>query len=230
MSDLRGLAGPRRHPRGGLLGLEQPGAYPWRTVAVGWRSRWPSPRSCCAGRWAATRSSSWPDQVTVLIEYTQRRHRVPVRQARCRRAGDDLRAQVLPVIIFLGALVGLLYYLRVIQWVVEIGGGADRLAPAHQQGRVALRGHGDLPRPIRGAADDPVLPQPTHALGALCRDDRRLCLRGRLDPGGLRPARRPASLPAGRHRDERARVALHGQDDLPRDREVGEQRGGSRRP
>jgi CNT family concentrative nucleoside transporter len=32
--------------------------------------------------------------------------------------------QVMPVIIFLGALVGLLYYLRVIQWVVEIGGGA----------------------------------------------------------------------------------------------------------
>ena len=32
--------------------------------------------------------------------------------------------QVLPVIIFLGALVGMLYYLRVIQWVVDIGGGA----------------------------------------------------------------------------------------------------------
>ncbi|MEV6583911.1 NupC/NupG family nucleoside CNT transporter [Streptomyces sp. NPDC051582] len=31
---------------------------------------------------------------------------------------------VLPVIIFLGALVGLLYYLRVIQWVVQIVGGA----------------------------------------------------------------------------------------------------------
>ncbi|MGW1771258.1 NupC/NupG family nucleoside CNT transporter [Streptomyces sp. NPDC002104] len=35
---------------------------------------------------------------------------------------------VLPVIIFLGALVGLLYYLRVIQWVVQIiGGGISRL-------------------------------------------------------------------------------------------------------
>ena len=32
--------------------------------------------------------------------------------------------QVLPVIIFIGALVGLLFYLRVIQWVVEIVGGA----------------------------------------------------------------------------------------------------------
>jgi len=31
---------------------------------------------------------------------------------------------VLPVIIFLGALIGLLYYLRVIQWFVEIVGGA----------------------------------------------------------------------------------------------------------
>ncbi len=32
--------------------------------------------------------------------------------------------QVLPVIIFLGALVGLLFYLRVIQWFVDIVGGA----------------------------------------------------------------------------------------------------------
>jgi CNT family concentrative nucleoside transporter len=32
--------------------------------------------------------------------------------------------QVLPVIIFLGALIGLLFYLRVIQWVVELVGGA----------------------------------------------------------------------------------------------------------
>jgi concentrative nucleoside transporter, CNT family len=32
--------------------------------------------------------------------------------------------QVLPVIIFLGALVGLLFYLRVIQWFVDLVGGA----------------------------------------------------------------------------------------------------------
>jgi CNT family concentrative nucleoside transporter len=32
--------------------------------------------------------------------------------------------QVLPVIIFIGALVGLLFYLRVIQWFVQIVGGA----------------------------------------------------------------------------------------------------------
>ena len=31
--------------------------------------------------------------------------------------------QVLPVIIFLGALVGMLFYLRVIQWIVAIFGG-----------------------------------------------------------------------------------------------------------
>jgi CNT family concentrative nucleoside transporter len=30
---------------------------------------------------------------------------------------------VLPIIIFLGALIGLLYYLRIIQWFVEIVGG-----------------------------------------------------------------------------------------------------------
>ena len=33
--------------------------------------------------------------------------------------------QVLPVIIFVGALVGLLFYLRVIQWVVEFVAYAD---------------------------------------------------------------------------------------------------------
>ena len=33
------------------------------------------------------------------------------------------------MIVFLGALIGLLYYLRVIQWFVEIVGGDDLLAP-----------------------------------------------------------------------------------------------------
>jgi len=32
--------------------------------------------------------------------------------------------QVLPVIIFLGSLIGILYYLRVVQWVIRILGGA----------------------------------------------------------------------------------------------------------
>ncbi len=38
--------------------------------------------------------------------------------------GTIFALNVLPVIIFLGALIGLLYYLRVIQWFVEIVGGA----------------------------------------------------------------------------------------------------------
>jgi concentrative nucleoside transporter, CNT family len=38
--------------------------------------------------------------------------------------GTIFALQVLPVIVFIGALVGLLYYLRVIQWFVEIVGGA----------------------------------------------------------------------------------------------------------
>jgi CNT family concentrative nucleoside transporter len=41
------------------------------------------------------------------------------------KKGDTIFAlQVLPVIVFLGALLGLLYYLRVIQWFVEIVGSA----------------------------------------------------------------------------------------------------------
>jgi concentrative nucleoside transporter, CNT family len=38
--------------------------------------------------------------------------------------GTIFALQVLPVIVFIGALVGLFYYLRVIQWFVEIVGGA----------------------------------------------------------------------------------------------------------
>lgn len=38
--------------------------------------------------------------------------------------GTIFALNVLPVIIFLGALIGVLYYLRVIQWFVEIVGGA----------------------------------------------------------------------------------------------------------
>lgn len=38
--------------------------------------------------------------------------------------GTIFALQVLPVIVFLGALIGLLYYLRVIQWFVDIVGGA----------------------------------------------------------------------------------------------------------
>ncbi|WAH37740.1 NupC/NupG family nucleoside CNT transporter [Alicyclobacillus dauci] len=38
--------------------------------------------------------------------------------------GSIFALQVLPVIIFLGALIGILYYLRVIQWVIQIVGGA----------------------------------------------------------------------------------------------------------
>lgn len=38
--------------------------------------------------------------------------------------GTIFAFQVLPVIVFIGALIGLLYYLRIIQWFVEIVGGA----------------------------------------------------------------------------------------------------------
>jgi concentrative nucleoside transporter, CNT family len=37
--------------------------------------------------------------------------------------GTIFALQVLPVIVFIGALIGLLYYLRIIQWFVEIVGG-----------------------------------------------------------------------------------------------------------
>ena len=62
------------------------------------------------------------------------------------------------MIIFFGALIGLLFYLGVIQWIVEILGGAISWMLHDEQGRVALRADGDLLRPVRGAAGHQGLP------------------------------------------------------------------------
>jgi nucleoside permease NupC len=56
-------------------------------------------------------------QVAALIEYTNDGIDVLFGRLVADKQETIFALQVLPVIIFLGALVGLLYYLRVIQWV-----------------------------------------------------------------------------------------------------------------
>ncbi len=66
------------------------------------------------------------DRVETMIGYTEEGTRFvfgPVLEV----GGENetiFALQVLPVIVFLGALIGLLYYLRVIQWVTWAVGGA----------------------------------------------------------------------------------------------------------
>jgi concentrative nucleoside transporter, CNT family len=67
--------------------------------------------------------------------------------------------QVLPVIVFLGALIGLLYYLRVIQWATYlIGGALERLlgisrVESMYAGTVVFLGMSEAPLMIQGYLD-----------------------------------------------------------------------------
>lgn len=126
MADLRGLLGllvvigiavaVSRHRR----------AIPWRTVAaalllqVGFAAlvlRWdPGERAL----------EAVADQVTELISYTQEGTAFVFGPLMTVGSPEDtiFALQVLPVIVYLGALIGLLYYLRIIQYATHyIGGG-----------------------------------------------------------------------------------------------------------
>ena len=158
MSDLRGLLGLAAILALAFLVSNNRGRVPWRTVPVGLAIR--VAFAALVLRWSAGRDALdfFAGQVKALIDYTSAGVDFLFGDLAADGQETIFALQVLPVIIFLGALVGLLFY----------------LVHAHEQGRVALRRHGDLPRTVRSAADDPVLPQAPYALGALCRDDRRL--------------------------------------------------------
>ncbi|MDQ5833959.1 MAG: hypothetical protein M3550_13030 [Actinomycetota bacterium] len=183
MGDLRGLLGLAAILALTFLVSNNRGRIPWRTVAVGLAIQ--VAFAALVLRWSVGRDvlDFVAGQVKALIDYTNDGTDFLFGELAADEQETIFALQVLPVIIFLGALVGLLYYLRVIQWVVEIGGGAIA----------------------------------SHALGAVRGDDGWLRVGGRLDPGRLRAAGGAASLPARRHGDERTRVALHRQDDVPRD-------------
>ena len=102
----------------------------WRSPSTGagsrgarsawrWRCRSRSRCSCCAGGRARTRWAGCPTGCESLIGYTQEGTAFVFGPLLA--VGEEnetiFALQVLPVIVFLGALIGLLFYLRVIQWV-----------------------------------------------------------------------------------------------------------------
>jgi hypothetical protein len=111
-------------------------------------------------------------------------------------AGPVVAFQVLPIIIFFASLTSVLYYLKVLQWVVTILGGAVAEGPRHEQtgvplrhGRYLTRADGGPARgaPVRGADD---------RLGAVHGHGRRTGERGGLYADRVLAFGRAAGLPA----------------------------------
>jgi CNT family concentrative nucleoside transporter len=126
MADLRGILGLvllllvavalSRHRRG----------IPWRTVGVALALQ--VGFAALVLRWGPGKDAlEWvSDRVAILIGYADEGTSFvfgPLLEV-----GEEnetiFALQVLPVIIFLGALIGLLYYLRVVQWATWLLGGA----------------------------------------------------------------------------------------------------------
>jgi CNT family concentrative nucleoside transporter len=97
---------------------------PWRTVIVGLAVQ--VAFAVLVLRWSVGKDvlDFVSGQVKALIDYTNAGIDFLFGPLVADKQQTIFAFQVLPVIIFLGALVGLLFYLRVIQWVVEIVGGA----------------------------------------------------------------------------------------------------------
>ncbi len=124
MGDLRGLIGLAAILALAFLVSNNRGRIPWRTVVVGLAIQ--VAFAALVLRWSVGRDvlDFVAGQVTALIEYTDDGVDFLFGSLVANEQETIFALQVLPVIIFLGALVGLLYYLRVIQWAVDIGGGA----------------------------------------------------------------------------------------------------------
>ena len=97
---------------------------PWRTVVVGLAAQ--IAFAVLVLRWSVGKDvlDFVAGQVEALIGYTDAGIEFMFGKLVADKQETIFALQVLPVIIFIGALVGLLYYVRVIQWVVEIVGGA----------------------------------------------------------------------------------------------------------
>ena len=97
---------------------------PWRTVIVGLAIQ--VAFAVLVLRWSVGKEvlDFVAGQVKALIDYTNAGIDFLFGPLVADKEATIFALQVLPVIIFLGALVGLLFYLRVIQWFVEIVGGA----------------------------------------------------------------------------------------------------------
>jgi CNT family concentrative nucleoside transporter len=97
---------------------------PWRTVAVGFALQ--AGFALLVLRWSVGKDvlDFVAGQVRALIGYTTEGIEFLFGEVVTKTRATIFAFEVLPVIIFLGALVGLLYYLRVIQWVVDVFRGA----------------------------------------------------------------------------------------------------------
>jgi CNT family concentrative nucleoside transporter len=124
MSELRGLLGLLVILAVAFLASNHRSRIPWRTVVVGLSVQ--IAVAVLVLRWSVGKDvlDFVSGQVKALIDYTNAGIDFLFGKLVADKQATIFAFQVLPVIIFIGALVGLLYYLRVIQWVVEIVGGA----------------------------------------------------------------------------------------------------------
>jgi CNT family concentrative nucleoside transporter len=124
MSDLRGLVGLALILLLAFALSSNRSKIPWRTVAVGLAIQ--VAFAVLVLRWSVGKDvlDFVAGQVKALIDYTNAGIDFLFGKLVADKKETIFALQVLPVIIFLGALVGLLFYLRVIQFVVEFFGGA----------------------------------------------------------------------------------------------------------
>jgi CNT family concentrative nucleoside transporter len=121
---VRGLIGLAAILAVAYLASSQRARIPWRTVLVGLVIQ--VAFAVLVLRWSVGKDvlDFVSGQVKALIDYTNAGIDFLFGSVVADKKQTIFAFQVLPVIIFLGALVGLLFYLRVIQWIVDIGGGA----------------------------------------------------------------------------------------------------------
>ena len=122
-SDLRGLLGLAAIFAVAFLFSNNRRRIRWRTVAAGLALQ--VAFALLVLRWSVGTDvlELFAGQVTVLVDYANAGIDFLFGDAGRRQEETIFALQVLPVIIFLGALVGMLFYLRVIQWIVAIFGG-----------------------------------------------------------------------------------------------------------
>ena len=124
MSDLRGLLGLALLLLLAFAVSEARSRINWRTVAVGLALQ--VGLAVLVLRFGPGKAATEfvAGQVTALVEYTNAGTDFLFGPLVADREETIFALQVLPVIIFIGALVGLLFYLRVIQAFVAVVGGA----------------------------------------------------------------------------------------------------------
>jgi concentrative nucleoside transporter, CNT family len=124
VSDLRGLLGLAVIIALAFVASSHRDRIPWRTVAVGLAVQ--IAFALLVLRWSVGKDvlDFLSGQVRALIGYTNAGIDFLYGRLVADKKNTIFALQVLSVIIFLGALVGLLFYLRVIQWIVDIFGGA----------------------------------------------------------------------------------------------------------